>query len=112
MGIADIMNVTFIKGKCKEGGRDMDVNVSRISKLYADYAPKRVGAVKNGKVQGTSGDMVNVSSAAADYQFARRALDNVADIREDRVNAAIQMYSSNASVNANAVAEKIFSNLI
>jgi len=87
----------------------MDVNVSRVGKVFTEYAPKRGVVSKSDKTHGASGDSVSVSSAAADYQFARRALEAVSDVREDKVNAAMQMYSANAVVNANAIADKLFS---
>jgi flagellar biosynthesis anti-sigma factor FlgM len=88
----------------------MDMNVSRVAQAYGEYIVNRSGAAgKSDKVRKDNGDSVAFSQAAVEFQTARKALDAVADIREDKVKAAqMKLAKGNFEINATAVADKIF----
>jgi flagellar biosynthesis anti-sigma factor FlgM len=89
----------------------MDVQIARVGQVTQEYHKNRTVAVKNERVKGLS-DSVAISSAAVDYQAARKALDSVADIRDERVREAINNIANGTfETNAEAIVEKLFSKM-
>lgn len=71
-----------------------------------------------GKVDKTSGvaskkDVVSISNQAKDFQTVMKALKDVPDIRQDKVNELAEKYDSGTyNVTSNEVADKVLKSII
>lgn len=85
------------------------MRIDAINKIYETY--KTNGVVSSNKVNKTSSkDEVALSSTAKDFRAIYKALANVPDVRQDKVDTIKEQINNNAyNVKASAVAEKILS---
>lgn len=87
----------------------MDMRVGGVYSTYNAYSVKRNTAPVRGRGAGNVGDTVSIGAEAHDFHVARRAVTEVPDVRADRVSAlAQQLQAGSYSVNAGAVAARIF----
>ena len=80
-----------------------------IPKILGVY-DKQKSVGKTDKASGVSAkkDVVSISNQAKDYQTAMKAVRDVPDIRQDKVNELSDKYESgNYNVSGNDVAEKV-----
>ncbi len=81
--------------------------VNQISQIYKPAGAKKYS--KQGSV--TNKDAYEISQSAKDYQVAKNAVANSADVREDKVAQLKEALASGSyNVSAQEVAEKIVSN--
>lgn len=87
----------------------VDMRIDAINKIYETY--KANGVSNSKKVnKSASRDEVALSDTAKDFQTVYKALANVPDVREDKVNIIKeQMASGTYNVKASEVAEKMLS---
>lgn len=77
---------------------------SKINQIYQTKQKSRTQAT----VKSSGRDELTISSTARDYQVARQALANMADIREDKVTALkSSIDSGNYQVSADSFAAKV-----
>lgn len=80
---------------------------NQVSQLYRTNGTKKVN--KTGTTQ--AADKVEISQIGKDYQIAKQAVAQSADVREDKVNALREQIASGTySVSMEDVAEKLLSN--
>lgn len=74
---------------------------------------KNVGRVNSVPHIENKKDEVSISDRAKDYQIVMKALKNIPDIRNDKVDEIVKRYdSSTYNVNGNIVADKIIKSVI
>ncbi|WP_054739641.1 flagellar biosynthesis anti-sigma factor FlgM [Cellulosilyticum ruminicola] len=85
------------------------MRIDAINKMYETY--KTNGIASSSKVNKTSSkDEVALSNTAKDFRAAYKALANVPDVRQDKVDEIKEQMNNNSyNVKASAVAEKILS---
>jgi negative regulator of flagellin synthesis FlgM len=85
--------------------------VPRIPGIY----DKNMKASKIGKTAGTVSkkDVLSISNTAKDYQTVIKALKDVPDIRQDKINKLIEDYQSGSyDVSGKDIAERIVKSII
>lgn len=81
--------------------------INHISQLYKPANAKKTG--KTGEVKNR--DSFEISQSAKDYQVARKAVAEAADIREDEVTRLKEALASGSyNVSSQEIADKIVSN--
>jgi negative regulator of flagellin synthesis FlgM len=96
----------------RERKKGMDMRIGSTLRSYEIYnTPTRTQGTRVSRAEEKQ-DSVALSSHAKDYRTARRALDSIPDIREDKVNAVkTQIDNGTYNVSAKDVVEKMFMNL-
>lgn len=85
-----------------------------IPKILGVY-DKQKSLGKVGRSSGISAkkDVVSISNAAKDYQVAVKALKDVPDVRQDKVNELIQKFESGSyDVSGKEVADKVLKSIL
>lgn len=85
-----------------------------IPKVLGIY-DKQKNLNKIDKTAGTASkkDIVSISSQAKDYQTVMKALRDVPDVRQDKVNELVDKYQSgNYDVNGKDIADKIIKSVL
>ena len=82
-----------------------DIRISSVSNAYDAYRPAVSGRISRAEEHK---DMVAISEKAKDFQTVRKALRNVPDAREDKVNTIkSRLASSQYNVTSSDIAAKL-----
>jgi len=83
-------------------------NVQQVASIYTKE--NKVSRLETpNKVSGIQ-DNIKISETGKDYALVQKALKNVPDVRQDRIDAVMsKMDKGEYSVNGNDIAEKLFS---
>lgn len=83
------------------------MRVSGIGNILGTYNAQKIAPIDS-KRDIKKKDMVNISSAAKEYQIAKKELTQSPDVREDRVKVIKeQIESGTYNLNADEIADKI-----
>ncbi len=87
------------------------MKISNISRVYDVYQGTKATATEKVGKHEDKKDSFKLSSTAQDFQTTLKALSQIPDIREDKVNAVkSKIQSNNYNVSADQIASKIVSN--
>ncbi|MCL2189354.1 MAG: flagellar biosynthesis anti-sigma factor FlgM [Defluviitaleaceae bacterium] len=88
----------------------MDMRIGGAYSTYNAYSVKKaVTPAARGRGVASVGDSVSIGATAHDFHVARRAVNEVPDVRNERITQLQQQLQSGSySVNASAVAARIF----
>ena len=90
----------------------MNMRINGVSNPYEVYQTQRTNNVSRLSRAEEKKDIVALSSQAKDYQVAARALKEVPDVRQDKVNEIqSKIESGNYNVSAKDIAAKLLGNL-
>lgn len=74
---------------------------------------KNVGKTDKSSAVAAKKDVVSISNQAMDYQTAVKAVKDIPDIRQDKVNELLQKYDSGTyGVNGRDVADKVINSIL
>jgi negative regulator of flagellin synthesis FlgM len=92
--------------------RKFDMRIDSTLKTYEVYnAPAKAAAARASRAEEKQ-DMVALSQHAKDFRTAKKTLDSIPDVREDKVNSVkSQIESGTYNVSAKDAVDKIFMNL-
>lgn len=86
----------------------IDGNVNAVTSIYTN--DKRISRVDSLNKAGQVQDAVKISDKGRDFAVAQRALKDIPDIRQDKVNELSAKINSNGySIKGEDIANKIFS---
>lgn len=78
-------------------------SMNQVSQVYRMNRPKKV----NTSYQASFSDKVEISQLGRDIQIAKKAVNAVPDIREDKVAAMKSAFAEGYSVSDNDIADKL-----
>jgi len=85
-------------------------DIPRITGIYNKQNQKK--NFDKAVVNASKNDIVSISDKARDFQTVMKALKNIPDIRQDKVEKLSREYrSGNYDVNSNDIAEKIINSI-